>query len=118
MEIPASSNASLEAATANWEKRSILLAVFGSMHAFGSKSFTSAASFALYSVVSNAVIGAIPTFFSFKPFQKDSTSFPIGVTAPKPVTTTLLFMFMSSLHCHSAIYTQHLSGDVSGLVGC
>ena len=71
-------------------------AVLGSMRSFATKSFSSAASVALYPVVSKRVIGPIPTFPSFTPFQKLSTSFPIGVTAPSPVTTTRLFINLSS----------------------
>ena len=88
--------ASSAAATAYWEKGSILLAVLGSMRSFATKSLSSAASVALYPVVSKRVIGPIPTFPSFTPFQKLSTSFPIGVTAPSPVTTTRLFINLSS----------------------
>ena len=74
----------------------ILLAVLGSMRSFATKPFSSAASVALYPVVSKRVIGPIPTFPSFTPLQKLSTSFPIGVTAPSPVTTTRLFINLSS----------------------
>ena len=60
-----------------------------------SKSFTSAASLHLKSAVSKWVIGAIPTVFDLIADQKLSTSFPIGVIAPIPVTTTLVFIFLT-----------------------
>ena len=33
--------------------------------------------------------------------QNASTVFPMGVTAPRPVTTTRLFIFKSSLRLHA-----------------
>ena len=95
---PASSMASLAAATANCENLSILLAIFLSMKSSGSKSFTSAASFTLYSSVSKAVMGAKPVFSSFTDLQNSSTPMPMGVTAPIPVTTTLLLLISPFLH--------------------
>ena len=56
----------------------------------------------------------------FKLFQKLSTLFPMGVIAPRPVTTTLLLIqsypFSSnswvSLHRHTAVYTDYLAGNI------
>ena len=52
MSMPDWSKACFAAATANWENGSIRRAVFGSMYALASKSFTSAASLHLKSAVS------------------------------------------------------------------
>ena len=82
----------LAAATANWEKRSMRRAVLLSIYALGSKSFTSAASLHLKSAASKQVMGPIPTSLFLIPFQKLSTSFPMGVMTPRPVTTTLVFI--------------------------
>ena len=97
MLIPASSNASFAAATAYCEKGSILFAALKSMRSFATKSFTSAAICTLNSEASNFVIGPIPTLPSLIPVQNSSTVFPIGVTAPRPVTTTLLFSISKSI---------------------
>ena len=91
--IPAFLIASPVAATAYWQNGSILLAAFGSIYCFGSKSFTSAPILHLYSDTSNFVISPIPTLFFLMPSQNSSTLFPIGVTAPIPVTTTLFISF-------------------------
>ena len=87
---PASSKASLAAATAYWEKSSIRFAALKSIYSFPTKPFTSAARCALYSLASNFVISANPSLLSLMPFQNSSTFNPIGVIAPNPVTTTLL----------------------------
>ena len=97
-----------------------------SMRSFATKSFTSAAICTLNSDASNFVIGPMPTLPSLIPAQNSSTVFPIGVTAPSPVTTTLLFIsinlsFPKSLlnsHRHSAVYIQHLPGDIPRLIRC
>ena len=89
---PASSKASFAAATAYCEKSSILFAALKSMRSFATNPFTSAAICTLNSDASNFVIGPIPTLPSLIPAQNSSTVFPIGVTAPSPVTTTLLFI--------------------------
>ena len=95
--MPASSNASLAAATAYCENSSILFAALKSMRSFATKSFTSAAICTLNSDASNFVIGPMPTLPSLIPAQNSSTVFPIGVTAPSPVTTTLLFISIKTL---------------------
>ena len=81
-----------KAKTSEKQNLSMRLAVFLSMKASGSKSFTSAASFTLYSVISKEVMGAKPVFSSFTALQYSSTPIPVGVTAPIPVTTTLLLL--------------------------
>ena len=93
--IAASSFASNAAATAYCENNSILLAAFASIRSLALKSFTSAASCALYPSASNLVIGPIPVLPVRTPVQNSSTVFPIGVTAPSPVTTTRLFILFS-----------------------
>ncbi len=50
---------------------------------------TSAASFALKSEASNLVMGPIPCRPAARLSHMDAISFPTGVTAPSPVTTTL-----------------------------
>ena len=55
-------------------------------------------------------------------FEKDthhvvSTLFPKGFTVPKPVITTLLLIF-SLLHCHTAIYTDDLTGNITCIITC
>ena len=89
---PASAHASFAAATAYWENVSILFDALKSIRSFATKSLTSAAIFTLYSVVSNFVIGPIPTVPFLIPFQNSSTVLPIGVIAPSPVITTLRFI--------------------------
>ena len=56
---------------------------------FREKSFTSAAIFTGYSVVSNARTKSTPLRPSTAARQVASTEFPSGVTAPIPVMTTL-----------------------------
>ena len=92
MEMPASANASFAAATAYWEKVPIRLAALKSIRSFATKPFTSPARCTLYSVVSNFVMVPIPQAPFRTPSQNSSTVFPIGVTAPSPVMTTLLFI--------------------------
>ena len=88
--IPLSSTACAAAATASCAYLSVLNISFTSRYSFGSKPFTSAASFALKPSVSKKVIGAIPFFPFLRLFHVSLTLFPTGVTAPKPVTTTRL----------------------------
>ena len=135
MSMPEFSRASFAAATANWQKGSIRRAVFGSIYCFGSKSFTSAASLHLKSAVSKWVIGAIPTVFDLIADQKLSTSFPIGVIAPIPVTTTLVFICLTPvlflpdwrcnetakavlLHSHASINRYYLTGNIACFLRC
>ena len=84
---------SLAAITANWVYLSILLDSFLSIKSLGSKSLTSAAIFTFKFSALNKVISSIPFLPSLIPSQKLSTLFPIGVIAPRPVITTLLFNF-------------------------
>ena len=85
----ASLSASLDAATANCAYLSIRLDSFLSIKSSGLKSLTSPAICELYSVGSNCVIRSIPFRPSRSPDKKFSLPIPIGVIAPKPVTTTL-----------------------------
>src|SRR6476620_4911683 len=60
-----------------------------------------------------------PLFPAVRFAQVVSMSFPSGVTAPRPVTTTRLLPFMLirfSLHAQAAIDQQHLAGDEGSLV--
>ena len=50
--------------------------------------------------VSNFVISSIPTVPALTLLQNSSTLFPIGVIAPSPVTTTLLFSILTFLRLY------------------
>src|SRR3954465_4846488 len=58
------------------------------MYCRGSNPFTSQAKRTCCLEASNLVIGAPPDFPSSSALQVESTSFPTGVTSPRPVTTT------------------------------
>ena len=88
--MPLSSTAWVAAAMAYWQNTSNLRRSDFSMYCRGSKSFTSAATLALCSVVSKWVMGPMPHLPAFRLSQKVGTSLPTGVTHPRPVTTTLL----------------------------
>src|SRR5206468_11252163 len=60
-----------------------------SIHGAGSKPFTSQANLTIYRVVSKAVIGAAADLAATRLSQLERTPLPNGVTAPKPVITTL-----------------------------
>src|SRR5215210_5474494 len=88
---PASSIASLPAATASTTLRSRRRASFGeTTSAGGSKSFTSAAMRTADSLASNAVIQSMPLRPATAASQVAGASLPSGVTAPSPVTATRL----------------------------
>lgn len=68
------------------------------------KSFSSAATFAVYSLESTRVIGPTPDTPAKAFFHVDSTSLPSGVKAPNPVTTT---RFLSINLCTPLFYRPH-----------
>ncbi|OPZ97639.1 MAG: hypothetical protein BWY70_01433 [Bacteroidetes bacterium ADurb.Bin408] len=72
------------------ENRSCFLTSFLSKNRDESKFFNSQANCVLKLLVSNFVAGAAPLTPLSKPFQYSGTELPIGVSAPNPVTTTLL----------------------------
>ena len=84
---PASSIAWRAAATASWLKRLIRRACLKSIQSRGSKPLTSAAMRTSKSLASNWVIGATPETPSVRLRQNVATSLPMGVIAPRPVTT-------------------------------
>ena len=84
---PAWSTASFAAAIAKWMKRLIRRAILRSIATAGSKSLTSAAIRTSKPVASNDVIGPAPDTPSVRLAQNVAASLPIGVTAPRPVTT-------------------------------
>ena len=84
---PECSTASAEAAMAKWMKRLIRRAIFRSSPTVGSKSFTSAAIRTSKPVGSKLVIGPPPETPARRFVQKVVASLPMGVTAPRPVTT-------------------------------
>lgn len=89
---PASSAASLAAATANCMSRIITLSdFFFSIYLSGSKPFTSAAIRVGKPAVSKRVMGPTPDFSAIRLVQKESGSRPSGLISPIPVTTTLRF---------------------------
>ena len=85
--MPLAATASLPAPMARWMKRLIRLAILRSMTVFGSKSRTSAAIRTSNSEASNAVIRRVPVTPSWRFRQYVSKSLPMGMTAPRPVTT-------------------------------
>ncbi len=85
---PASSMASLAAATARWTARSVRLAALRSMYSTGSKSGTSPAILTGCSEASNSVTSRIPECPEARASQNRSRPTPTGVTGPIPVTTT------------------------------
>ena len=85
---PASATASLAEATANCTFRSSLRASLAEMTVVGSKPLTSAAIRTGKPSVSNAPMKSTPLRPLRAASQDEGTSFPIGVTAPSPVTTT------------------------------
>src|SRR5665811_663486 len=84
---PADASASFAAAIPKWMKRLIRRAIFASMWSAARKPFTSAAILTSKSVGSKAVIRATPETPSRRFRQYVSKSLPIGMTAPRPVTT-------------------------------
>ena len=92
---PALAYASLAAIMPKTMTRSSLLALRSSRYLVVSSCFTSAAIFTLLMLVSNKVIGAIPLIPLSMLVHMVDTSFPTGVTAPRPVTTTLFFMLLA-----------------------
>ena len=87
---PESAKASRAACTARTTLRSSFRASFGVTTLAGSKSFTSAAIRTGNSLASNAWMKSIPLRPSTAACQVDGASLPSGVTAPSPVTATLL----------------------------
>jgi hypothetical protein len=84
---PASSTASFAAATPKWMNRLIRRAILRSIAIVGSKSLTSAAIRTSNPVASKDVIGPAPETPARRLDQYVRASLPIGVTAPRPVTT-------------------------------
>ena len=83
------------AATPKRVNLSCFLAKAGSIpYSSGLKSLTSPAIFTGISSVGKEVIISIPQTPARRFCQKAFTSFPIGVTAPSPVTTTRLVLFI------------------------
>src|SRR5699024_7178834 len=101
----ASSTAIFAAATAYRVHISISLLSFFSLWIFGSYSFSSAATCTGNSSLLTFVIKSIPEFPATMFSHIVFTSFPTGVTAPNPVTTTLLsfikcFLLFIGLNMH------------------
>src|SRR5579875_316187 len=90
MSSPASSIACLQAASASWTKRAVRWASRRSMWLAGSKSRTWQANLVVNCEVSNRSMTLAPLRPSINASQNSSTVFPIGLTVPIPVTTTLL----------------------------
>src|SRR5438093_2222653 len=86
----ASSFASVAAASARRTLRSSRRASFGETSAAGSKSFTSSATRTGKPLASKDLMKSIPLSPATAARQVEGASFPIGVTAPRPVTATLL----------------------------
>src|SRR5882757_11515898 len=80
------------AARAYWVNRSVLLISFLSSDPLASKFFTSQAKRVLNREASNLVMGPAPLLPATRLFQKDWTSLPRGVIAPRPVTTTFFIL--------------------------
>ena len=59
---------------------------------------TSAASFVLKPLASKSVMGPIPLRPETRPVQVEERSFPMELTAPRPVTTTVLSGMGRILH--------------------
>lgn len=74
-------------------KRSYFLISFFSKMCHGLKFLTSHANLVLNCEVSNLVIGVAPLTPLIKECQYSDTLFPMGVTAPNPVITTLFIIF-------------------------
>ena len=85
--IPASATASLPAAIARWMNRLIRRAIFGSIAVVGSKSMTSAAIRTSNAGASKLRIRRVPVTPATRFDQYVGKSLPIGMTAPRPVTT-------------------------------
>src|SRR5947209_17078562 len=85
--IPESRAASIAAATPYWTSRPVLRTSFACMASVGSNPFTSAAMLTGYSLASNLVISTTPLCPATRFDQVVGTSFPTGVTAPRPVIT-------------------------------
>ena len=86
---PESASAWRAAATIRCAKRSIRRACLNGMYSVASKSFTSQAKWTVNRLESNWVISPAPERPASRPSHVDSTSLPSGVTAPRPVITTL-----------------------------
>ena len=86
---PASATASRAAASASRTLRSSFRTSFGEATALGSKSFTSAAMRTGNPLASNERMKSTPLSPATAARHVERASFPIGVTAPSPVTTTL-----------------------------
>ena len=84
---PASATASLAAAMPKWMKRLMRRAILGFMATDGSKPLTSAAMRTSRSEASKCVMGPPPLLPATALAQKVGWSLPMGVTAPRPVTT-------------------------------
>src|SRR5688572_24115287 len=104
---------------ANCAKRSYLRASFLSMYRNGSNALTSQANRTESCAGSNFLIGAAPGVPASKADQVASTSFPTGVTSPRPVTTTrrvnlLPDLLVEIIHriAHGAKLLRVLVGDV------
>src|SRR3990170_6840135 len=90
------------------------------MYWTGSKPFTSQAKSTAKPSVSNCVIGPAPDAPAISAAQLDSTSLPSGVTAPRPVMTTLrlpLGELNCASHSEAAVDEEHGARDERGLVG-
>src|SRR5688572_14529966 len=85
---PASAIASATAAQAKWTYRSFRRTSFFGMIVSASKPLISPATLLAVLTGSKVVIGPIPLRPLTRPSQKAATSFPMGVMAPMPVTTT------------------------------
>jgi hypothetical protein len=86
--IPESASACFAAATPMTTLRSVRRAALKSIHLPGSKPSISPATFASYGVTSKRVIGPSPVFPATRFDHTVSTSWPIGLSTPRPVTAT------------------------------
>src|ERR687892_2674675 len=113
---PESCSAWRAAATIICAKRSMRRACLCSMNSVGSNPFASQAKCVWYAVASNRVISPAADSPASRPAQVVWTSLPSGVTAPRPVTTTLLLPFMLMSHPQAAVDEEHFARDERGLV--
>ena len=96
---PLHSIASFAATIANWVNRSIFRRSLGSITDSKSRLRTSPANLTLRLLTSRSVIGPIPQTPFFADSHISLQLFPMGVTAPIPVMTTLFFK-LPFLHPH------------------
>ena len=121
--MPESLTASSATMSANLANRSSLRLYFRSKWLSKSRFFTSQANWVLNLEASKRVIGAEPLFPFKRPSQYSCALFPIGVSAPIPVTTTrfnsMLFVYLlTRLACvlFNILYSFTNGGNVFCLI--